>query len=62
MVSSEWTAAMKAFIAMQEVAEAVTPCSFTQVWYHSYAIRLNNRAILKIGRNFIVTVGITMYT
>lgn len=47
MVSSEWTAAMKVCIAMREVAGAVTPCSFTQVWFLSYAIRLINRVILK---------------
>lgn len=38
---------MKVCIAIREVAEAVTPCSFTQVWYRSYAI---NRAILKIRK------------
>lgn len=47
MVSSEWAAAMKACIAMREVAEAVTPCSFTLVWFHSFVIRLINRVIVK---------------
>ncbi len=41
---------MRVCIAIREVAEAVTPCSFTQVWYRSYAIRLINRAILKIRK------------
>lgn len=31
-------------------AEAVTLCSFTQVWYRSYAINPINRAILKIRK------------
>lgn len=50
MVSSEWIAAMKPCIAMREVAEAVTLCSFTPVWYRSYAIRLINRPIQKIKK------------
>ncbi|KAF0030028.1 hypothetical protein F2P81_016759 [Scophthalmus maximus] len=50
MVSPEWTAAIEVCNAMQqEVAGAVTLCSFSQVWYRPYTISLINRAILKIG-------------
>lgn len=42
------SAAMRVCSAVREVAEAVTPHSFAQVWYRSYAIRLINRAILEI--------------